>query len=126
MAEEQSTEFREIEGYPGYRVGSDGSVWRRWVNCSKGRVQTNVWRRMKPGKHQKGYIYVNLVPPEGGSYKSFRVHRLVMEAFVGPRPEGMECRHFNGDKTDCRLANVTWGTPEENREDNRRLGVYEH
>lgn len=45
------------------------------------------------------------------------VHRLVLEAFVGPCPKGMECRHLNGDSGDNRLENLRWGTPRENAAD---------
>lgn len=53
----------------------------------------------------------------GGKYHTFRVHQLVLGTFVGPRPEGMQCRHLNGNPADNRLCNLAWGTPEENRED---------
>jgi len=38
-------------------------------------------------------------------------------AFVGPRPEGQQARHLNGIRNDNRLANLCWGTVEENRAD---------
>ena len=79
---------------------------------------------MSPCKNKRGYLRVNLVPPEGSSYRTFRVHRLVLEAFIGQCPNGMEGRHLNGIKTDCNLSNLAWGTPEQNRQDNRDLDVY--
>lgn len=45
------------------------------------------------------------------------VHRLVLETFVGYRPEGMVCRHLNGNSKDNRLTNLKWGTPKENSQD---------
>jgi hypothetical protein len=119
-----TVEYREIPGYPGYRVGSDGSVWNSWVHGHRTKYRSDTWNLMKQCVNKKGYCYLNLVPPEGGSYKTFRVHRLVLLAFVGPCPEGMECRHLNGVHTDNRLENLCWGTPEENRQDNRQHGVY--
>ena len=120
---ESTVSYRPVTGFPGYRVGDDGSVWNAWVNCRWGRRLTERWKRLKPGVHRRGYLYVNLTPP-GGRYRSFRVHRLVLEAFVGPCPPGMECRHLNGVKADCRLGNLAWGTPERNRQDNHEFGVY--
>src|SRR5262245_15574121 len=38
------------------------------------------------------------------------VHHLVLEAFVGPRPSGMEARHLNDDPSDNRLVNLAYGT----------------
>lgn len=121
MATANSTvQYRGIPGFNGYRVGDDGSVWFAWINCSKGRLLTDRWKPMKLGVHRKGYLYVNLTPPEGGKYRTFRVHRLVLEAFVGPCPGDMECRHLNGVRDDCRLVNLAWGTRAENVEDRRK------
>ena len=36
---------------------------------------------------------------------------------MGPRPEGMECRHLNGDRKDNRIENLRWGTRAENAQD---------
>lgn len=119
-------EYRELGflNFPGYRVGTDGSVWVAWITCRSGRRLTDRWRRMRPGVTPKGYLYVNLTPATGGRYQTFRVHRLVLEAFVGPCPVGMECRHLDGHKANCRLDNLAWGTPEQNRQDNRDLDAY--
>lgn len=126
MATADSTvTYKDITGFPGYRVGDDGSVWNRWqLYRQKGRRLGDHWRLMKLSPGSRGYLRVNLVPPEGGSYRTFRVHRLVLEAFVGPCPEGMECRHLDGVKTNNRLTNIVWGTPEQNRDDIREHGTY--
>jgi hypothetical protein len=58
-----------------------------------------------------GYRTVNI----GGGNKY--VHRLVLEAFVGPRPQGHEGCHRNGIRTDNRLENLRWGTPQSNQTD---------
>lgn len=127
MATADSTvEYREVPGFPGYRVGDDGSVWVDWITCRWGRRRTGRWKQMKLSAGSRGYLRVNLTPATGGKYRTFRVHRLVLEVFVGPCPEGMECRHLNGIKTDCRLSNLAWGTPEENYQDNRNMKVYQH
>lgn len=119
MATDQSTvTYKSIPGFPGYRVGDDGSVWLAWITCRSGRRLTDRWKPMKPSVGSRGYLRVNLTPA-GGPYHTFRVHRLVLEAFVGPCPEGMECRHLNGCKSDNRLCNLSWGTKEENRDDIR-------
>lgn len=42
-------------------------------------------------------------------------HKLVCTAFHGPRPDGYECDHLNGNHFDWTADNVQWVTPEENR-----------
>ena len=51
------------------------------------------------------------------------VHRLVLEAFVGPCPPGCETRHLNGNPADNRLCNLAWGTHRENAADKVRHGT---
>ena len=50
------------------------------------------------------------------------IHRLVLEAFVGPRPRGAFGLHGNDDREDNRAANLRWGTRAENAADARRNG----
>lgn len=116
-------EYRSIENYPGYRVGSDGTIWSQWKSCCLGKFITDKWKKLKTPPSAKGYPRVNLATPER-KQSTFFVHKLVLCAFVGPKPSGMECRHLNGIKTDCSVGNLSWGTPSENYEDNRRLGAY--
>lgn len=56
--------------------------------------------------------------------KTAFVHRLVLEAFVGPCPgEGFMCRHLNGNPADNRVENLAWGTALENAQDVIRHGT---
>jgi hypothetical protein len=67
--------------------------------------------------HRRESVCVDLHKGDG-SRKRFLVHRLVLLAFVGPCPEGMECRHFpDRDVTNNNLDNLQWGTKEENAAD---------
>lgn len=50
------------------------------------------------------------------------VHTLVLEAFTGPCPEDMECRHLDGDRANNVLSNLAWGTKAENEADKQRHG----
>jgi hypothetical protein len=68
-----------------------------------------------------GYPAVSL---NGGKRRGVRIHVLVLEAFAGPRPEGMEACHNNGNSTDCRLTNLRWDTVSENRRDLIRHGTH--
>lgn len=97
-----------------YEVSDEGGVRRiaRGSICAK---PTAI------SLQARGYASVLL---HQGSRKGRRhlVHALVMAAFVGPRPEGHVIRHLNHVKTDNRLANLAYGTPEENRQDSYRDG----
>lgn len=66
--------------------------------------------------------YLRVTLARDGRRYSVNVHRLVLEAFRGPAPTGMETLHGNGDGTDNRLGNLRWGTGVENQEDRRRHG----
>jgi len=77
--------------------------------------------RLSPGRILKGGTYKDghkhLVLSAEGRRHASTVHRLVMLAFVGPRPEGMEIRHLNGIPDDNRVTNLAYGTALENAED---------
>lgn len=114
-------EYRTIERFPGYRVGSDGSVWSRWKN--RGGIGDD-WKRMSPSKNRRnGYLFVQLrIAP--CRRKFMQVHALVLEAFVGPCPPGMEARHFpDRDKTKNVVGNLSWGTRQENADDRTTHGT---
>lgn len=50
------------------------------------------------------------------------VHRMVLEAFVGPCPDGQECRHADDDPPNNKLENLSWGTHADNMLDSYRNG----
>lgn len=52
------------------------------------------------------------------------IHQLVLAAFVGPRPEGMEVAHENGDPQDNRLTNLSYKTKNGNMLDSVRHGTH--
>lgn len=107
-------EYRLIIGFPLYRVGNDGSVWTRICGGATRRVGER-WRRLKGHTNRDGYKVITLYRHLGGKVHTLSVHRLVLEAFVGPCPEGMECRHGpDHDKLNNNLMNLRWGTHQEN------------
>jgi HNH endonuclease len=122
--------YREIEGFPGYRVGDDGSVWSCVMPGGRGpRFLGDEWHPLRPIGDRRGYLHVFVRPGPGRRMESGRrrdqrrrVHRLILEAFVGPRPPGMECRHLDGDHGNNRLSNICWGTPADNTADKIRHG----
>lgn len=63
-----------------------------------------------------GHIRVSLSRSGKKAARRF-VHNIVLTAFVGSCPEGMQCRHLDGDPLNNRLSNLAWGTPRENSDD---------
>ena len=101
--------WRAVPGWPGYNVSNTGKV-----RGSRGWVLSPYY--LKRG----GYAYVDL--RQGGRRKNSRVHILVLEAFVGPRRAGQECRHLDGNPANNCLENLRWGSPRENGADRVRHG----
>jgi len=106
-------EYRELDFAPGYRVGSDGTVWTLKINQNR---QRSDWRPLNPWI-QKGYASVKLGLGARKKYKTFRVHVLVLTVFVGPRPKGADGCHNNGCRSDNRLENLRWDARAENLND---------
>lgn len=108
-----SEEWRIVVGDGDYEISSHGRVRR--VTGGPGARAGHVLRcRTSAGSP---YPTVSL-----HGVKTARVHVLVLEAFVGPRPTGQEARHLDGDHRNNRVENLVWGTSSQNKEDNRRLG----
>ena len=70
-----------------------------------------------------GHPHVVMVTPTG-EQRTETIHRMLMAAFVGPCPEGMEVRHLNDVKDDNRLENLAYGTASENMLDRVRNGIH--
>jgi HNH endonuclease len=114
-------EYREVAGFPEYRVGNDGSVWTcRGRGGLRGR-RTNVWRRRRLKRTKDGYLRATLFNQDGA--KEIGVSTLVMTAFVGPCPDGMQACHENGIRDDNRPSNLRWDTPKGNLDDMVRHGT---
>lgn len=113
--------YRDIAGFPGYRVGSDGSVWSRRRPYGHGSLN-NDWKRMKPGNSGNGYLVVSLYRKPNEKV-TLLVHILVLEAFTGPKPSRHhETCHYDGDRGNNNHSNLRWGTRKENAADRQRHG----
>ena len=120
-------EWRPVRDWPEYEVSNLGTVRtlprtvmrRNGVSMLVlGRVRSLV---RQGGSHEN---YVGLCLKRPGERKTVYVHRLVLDAFVGPCPEGLECRHFpDPDTSNNRLDNLSWGTRVQNHADKRSHGT---
>ncbi len=78
-------------------------------------------RILKPAPNKGGYLLVAL--HKNKKQYGRLVHRLVAEAFIGPRPTGLQVCHGIGGKADNSLANLRYGTAAENAADKLRDGT---
>ncbi len=112
MSEADCTEvWRAVEGFD-YWVSTHGRV----MNAVTGKI-------LKPTSIGRQAYLVKVMLTR--DHKSFNkpIHRLVLDTFVGPCPEGMECRHLDGNGKNNRLENLAWGTKAENTADKFRHGT---
>jgi len=105
MAGKTSIVWRRLPTHDGYEVSANGDI----RNMRTGYV-------LKPISSPSGHVHVFL------NGQRVRVHHAVLLAFVGPRPEGMETRHLDGDPTNNVVTNLAWGTRGENAADTRKHG----
>lgn len=126
-----SVEYRSLNdfGCPAYRVGSDGSVWtcfERYYPKGQGITGTrwhltDTWKPLKTRLDHDGRPIVSL--RRGDRYWHVKCHVLVLLAFVGPKPPGMEACHGPKGKADNSLSNLRWDTKAANEADKVRDGV---
>lgn len=117
-------EYRDILDFPGYRISRCGcpQSCRMRGTRTRGGQLIAPWRDMKVRVNERwGHRFVDL-RRDGRNHRCY-IHRLILEAFVGPCPEGQECRHIDGDPANNNLDNLAWGTPAENQADRVRHGT---
>ncbi len=133
MSEIHSTEissgeevWRDVVGYEGkYQVSTLGRIKS---------VARTIFYTQKNGsirKHSTKERIRKINPPgpccrqvclSSQTHKVLKVSHLVLEAFVGPRPEGKECCHWDGNSFNNCLSNLRWDTHVENMRDMDRHG----
>jgi hypothetical protein len=70
-----------------------------------------------------GKGYPHLVLARDGKTYTKEVHTLVAEAFISPRPDGLQAAHWDGKPTNNKLDNIRWATPKSNQADRIRHGT---
>ena len=116
--------WKPIPGYEGwYEASSFGRVRSLdRFSPSNGGIRAIRGRVLKNQKHHTGYVQVSLC--KNGMKESRRVHHLVLEAFIGPRPEGMEACHNDDDPDNNQLSNLRWDSKSANQLDKVRRGTH--
>ena len=118
MGKNETVVRKEIEGFPGYAVDTDGNVWSRKGN-GRGSLK-NQYKKLKP-HICNGYSNVVLCRNKQPYPKL--VHRLVLETFVSSCPDGMECCHNDGNRKNNKVENLRWDSRTNNHKDAVRHGT---
>ena len=116
--------WKQIPGFETfYEVSNLGRVksCARAVSCCYGAVRNIKDCILKGSKDRDGYLLVSLTNATQINV-SKRVHQLVLLAFKGGCPDGMQSLHDNGIPDDNKLSNLYYGTPLQNWADRRRHG----
>lgn len=118
----EGLEIREIPGEPGFFAREDGTIWTEWIGPSRGfthrgKAKKN-WIRddellsIKPSTGHCGHLHVSVFTCQRP------VHTLILEAFVGQRPDGFQARHFpDPSPSNNDVRNLSWASVSTNQRD---------
>lgn len=109
-----ASDWKSVPGYLDYEVSNQGEVRSRPRKGTAGGL-------LKPKVSKTGYLWLHLY--NKGQRVERTVHQLVALTFLGPRPDGQEVRHLDGNASNCALSNLAYGTRAENNLDKVRHGT---
>src|SRR3990167_9270823 len=124
--------WKDIPFIHGYQISDCGNLRSfRAGNGYTGQCLNSIPHPITPGRYtarrnKLGYMCINyriLLPDGHYKHKTMSLHKAVMLTFVGPCPDGLEIRHLNGDISDNHLANLAYGTHQENMADKKIHGT---
>lgn len=97
--------WKTITGFPAYKVSNMGRFKRVGKKLNNQPIYNPI---LTPTRVTSGHLAVNL------NGKVLSAHRVVVEAFIGKIPAGLEVNHKNGDPKDNRVFNLEIVTRREN------------
>ena len=103
-----------IDGFDDYYISPDGTIYS--TKYSKRYNHEGKLRLLKPRTHPSGYLYAGLFKGVGSSKQRLwrRVHRLVVETFIGPIADGLEVNHKDLNKHNNNVSNLEIVTRRQN------------
>jgi len=107
--------YKGVPGFPAYKVGTDGSVWSRWIRKNRSTLLSDKWKELNPYIMKSGYRQLTLC--SFSLKKKVYVHRLVLKVFVGPCPKRFVGCHNDGKPENNHLKNLRWDSRKNNQID---------
>lgn len=105
-------EWQKIKGFESYEISSDGQL-RRGDKLLRPQADVQGYKTYILSKDDKRYAR--------------KMHRLVLQAFVGAPPTGYVADHVNRDRADNNVENLRWASRSlSNRNKVEVKGVREH
>lgn len=96
--------WRDLPGYDGrYRVSNLGNIF-----------SSHLKRCLIPASASGGRPYLAVSLTNRYGTRTRRVHHLVLESFVGPRPAGFHASHLDGNARNNKAENLKWESPRDN------------
>lgn len=122
--------WKDIPGYEGrYQASTEGRIRGKERDIKIRPLGKTPYIRRQPaqicsaciGSH--GYLCVGLRKDQKSANATWElVHELVARTFIGPRPEGLQICHEDGDKLNNRITNLRYDSASENHIDVYRAG----
>jgi len=109
--------IRPIKDYPGYFISDKGNVFSKRVRIEN-KISNKKFKKLKLKLINTGYYQVCIRDINGKTKWRF-IASLVLESFVGERPDGFVACHGKNGKKDNSLENLSWKTPKENNYDDK-------
>lgn len=102
----------EVPGWSGYGVSADGRVWSKRRRGFENPNKAQIWRELKLRVSDTGYL--SLSPTRDGKCYTLDAHLWVALVFLGPKPEGFEVNHKDGNKLNSAQSNLEYVTHSQN------------
>lgn len=104
--------MKTIKDFPMYSITEDGDVYSHYKNIF-----------LKQAINKGGYLYVCLTNSNKKQYVK-KIHRLIAENYLGPQPlDKPWALHKDGNRLNCNVSNIYWGTASENQFDRVTHGM---
>lgn len=118
MLDVATEEWKIVTRFPNYEVSSLGRI-RRAVASTR----APAGYVMKPQVNNHGRSFVVFWSGHGRS-STVEIHVLVAAAFIGPRPDGLQINHKDGNPQNNAVENLEYCTAGDNRRHAWRTGLF--